>query len=446
MARLAWGVLASALSCSGCSDSAAPRPQLVVVVDTTAPIVSQLQADAELPNVAAIDTLRIDVLAGAPPETREIVAPAVESWPVSFGVAAEPKRSPVLVRLRAFRASLAGGGADPIAEVTIDRVVSLVPPAEGAARVRVTLDFGCIGTRPDFVTERTCIDFDLRSAPYGAAVEALDSAAPETRAGTSPLLPTSDCTTPAPKGTICIRGGFSVLGDPEATGLQASLFVDPVPLRPVLVAPFWLDATELTVGRMRELVEQGKAEVPADQEAGCTWDPSGKSDALPLNCIAEAEAAAVCAALGGTLPSEARWEHAARGRGRGSRFVWGDAAGTCCAASIGRNVGGCGSGIEPVASHTDTATCELADVTRDGVIDMNGSVSEHTLDVNLPYDHACWGGPGLRFEPGCADPYGVPVTRGGNWGSGFAAAQLATRAFRFDPVVQGVRCAYPGTP
>jgi formylglycine-generating enzyme required for sulfatase activity len=185
--------------------------------------------------------------------------------------------------------------------------------------------------------------------------------------------------------------------------------------------------------------------VPADQEPGCTWAPGGESDTLPLSCIAWQEALAVCTALGGSLPSEARWEHAARGRGRGSRFVWGDQAGTCCAASILRDQDACGAGIEPVGSHVDAdGSCGLADMSRDGVLDLNGSLSEHTLDANLPYDHACWGGSGLRVEPRCDDPSGVRVTRGGNWGSGFAAAQLAARPFRFDENAVGLRCAYPG--
>jgi hypothetical protein len=81
---------------------------------------------------------------------------------------------------------------------------------------------------------------------------------------------------------VCIPGGFGILGDYDAEGVDLSLTdvdVDPVPLRPVVVRPFLLDKTEFTVGRFRLLLLSGGvpatvtmpgAEDPAHNPF-CTW-------------------------------------------------------------------------------------------------------------------------------------------------------------------------------
>ena len=204
-----------------------------------------------------------------------------------------------------------------------------------------------------------------------------------------------------------------------------------------------MDRTEVTVARYRTLVDSSVA-VPPKTGGNCTWNVG--DDSLPVNCVSQEQAQAACAAWGGRLPSEAEWEHAANGRGQGNRFVWGNAPFECCASAVARLKDVCpGNGTAPVSSHTDATQCQgRADVTADGVVDLNGNVSELTLDGNRPYEHSCWGPIGVSLNPRCSDPSARPVTRGGNWGSGLLAALVTARGWGLSNEAIGFRCVYPG--
>ncbi|MEZ4221850.1 MAG: SUMF1/EgtB/PvdO family nonheme iron enzyme [Polyangiaceae bacterium] len=436
-----------ALSAAGCSNEAETRPQLVVEIDTTAPVVGQLLAQPELPLTGAIDTLRIDVLDGAPHETQLLVAPDATNWPVSFGIASEGITTPVLLRIRAFQSRLAepdafAEGSEPLPDASIDRIVELRPPRSGLETVRVTLDMGCFGVRPNLLERTTCIDWDQRTVAFDQGIEKVGGRTPS-RVGTSPIVRPVECQLPGPTDAVCIKGGFSLMGDPIGVGLSAEVFVDPFPRRPVVVSPFWMDRNEVTVARYRTLVDGGLVAAPQGGDF-CTWNAG--DEALPVNCVTEEQARAACAAWGGSLPSEAQWEHAARGRGQGYRFVWGDAPFDCCASAVARITTLCpGTGTAPIGSHTDASQCNgRADVTADGVIDLNGNVSEFTTDRNRPYEHPCWGPLGVSLNPSCDDSTAQVVTRGGNWGSGLLAALLTTRGWRISNRAIGFRCVYPG--
>jgi formylglycine-generating enzyme required for sulfatase activity len=230
------------------------------------------------------------------------------------------------------------------------------------------------------------------------------------------------------------------------------------------LAPYYLDETELTVGRMRRLVKAGmplgadeitrRSSDPTRFTAFCTWlgpdDPA--NDALPLNCVSYRAAARACEREGGSLPTEAEWEHAARGRGQRRTFPWGETETTCCIASVSRAPGSpaaCpGSGVEPAGSHP--AKCDgVGDVSRDGVLDMGGSLFELTRDKHLPYDDACWGGSGLLREPVCLSSVTSDHTqRGGSFSSGTHIALAALRGsssgeLAINDVDGGLRCRYP---
>lgn len=440
----------------GCSSQAAPRAQLVIVLDTDAPTVSQAENDPALSLDAAIDTLRIDFLKGADEKPLELVAPDDRDWPISFGVVAERKGS-VRLRVRAYRGSRVDAGhvldqgiADPPAPVTIDRVAEIeLDPSAGVKTVRITLHLACMGVGPDFVDRHTCIDENARAVPWTKGIETLDNAHVASHAGSSPLAREVPCQGTPPKGAVCIPGGFTLLGDPIADGLAADVFVDPVPQRPAVLSPFFMDKLEMTVGRYRALMSKVGGTPPStggDCTFSSTADPA--RDQLPLNCVSWKTAAATCADLGGSLPTEAQWEHAARGRGQGRRYVWGDEAPSCCSASIAKLAGCSLTGIEQVGSHTNPDSCGgTDDVSRDGVDDLAGSVSEDTLDAPKPYDDSCWGDTGPQRDPTCTAASGVShVTRGGNWASGSLAVLAAARAYAFAPEGIGFRCVYRAKP
>jgi formylglycine-generating enzyme required for sulfatase activity len=275
---------------------------------------------------------------------------------------------------------------------------------------------------------------------------------------------------PAAPGRVCVPGGMSILGDTALVGdSDGTSVLESVPLVPVVLSPYWLDETEMTVGAYRALRDGGRVGdggptaydpgAPPDAPAKyCTWTPApADHEALPLNCIDWASARAVCQALGGDLPTEAQWEHAARGRGQQDTYPWGNdppvtAAGepACDRASYARaSLSGAplecpaDPGAEPVKSHP-------ADRSRDGAFDLGGSLSEMVLDAARSYADPCWGGPGLRADPRCVD--GGPsspasaVLRGGSFlATSFflqAAVRRVANTTASPSPEAGFRCAY----
>ena len=467
-------LLMAAAALVTCSDEAPARAQLLIVLDTNAPVVGQLAGDAALSVDAAIDTVRIDIIddVGQPYDFRDFVAPDARDWPLSFGVAAGDFEGRTLrFRIRAFRGALVTPGSlrdvttvEPHPEVTIDRLVSLSLPSEGVRTVGILLDADCIGVPVKFtVPQTTCVSRETSRGDPHAGIATLE-APPPTRAGTWDRAREVPCSAAGSDGRVCVPGGYSVLGDLGLEGLSDNLLLDSVPLRPVYLEPYWMDVTEMTVGRYRALAAQGGLQgeppqfpIPSDTtRAGCTWlgVDVATNDNLPLTCINWASAREVCERFGGALPSEAQWEHASRGRGQQRDFPWGDDEPTCCAAALSRLWDPAVShecpdvGVPPVGSYAGREGCSSADVSRDGILDMAGSVSEHVADFFLPYDHPCWAGEGVLHNPVC-DVEGetnVRSARGGDWTSGLLTSLSALRGSALQSQAQGFRCVYPDAP
>ena len=385
------------LATLGCGD-AEVRPQWVLEVDTDAPLTGQLVSEPllpgpEIPAVAAIDTVVIEILgsAGDVIDQRETVAVDERDWPLSFGIV--PREEGTRIRIRAFRGQSAvpdsEGQLAPPPRLTIDRLVVLDPATEKET-LRVTLALGCMGRPPSFVSpERTCVDEDRPDelATAGLIASSVGSA---TRAGTAPWLAEEGCVGEPPPGTVCIPGGFDVLGDASLRGFEDILVVDAAPPLPVRISAVFMDRYEVSQGEVRGLYQAGlvTAAEPFDRDPNdpdqvyCNWlgvdDPS--RDEHPANCLGVTTAEAICAAKGGRLPTEAEWEHAARGRGRGHARPWGDADPTCCASKAAFPFCVGLAGTSPVDAHEAPVGCELADVTRDGVVGMAGNVGEVTQD------------------------------------------------------------------
>lgn len=453
---------------TGCAGDAPPRPQLVVIVDTDAPTVGQLTVSPQLAAAAAVDSVRVDIIR----DDREVVdfrdftVPDPRDWPLSFGVVSEAGgKALVRLRVRAFRASLAHRGTlagsttvEPPPSLTIDRLVEIPLPSSSVATVRVVLSAVCIGALPSFEPPlSTCIDDARRAGNPADGVET--NAAGVSLAGTASFVAETACTSESPAGATCIPGGVGVVGDDQLDGVEESA-AGTSPPRPVSIAPFHMDKTEVTVGRYRALLARNLVhgvptkKTPADSLLKeCTWvDAASKnSESFPLNCVSHADAASACAALGGRLPSEAEWEYAARGRGLARRFPWGDGAVECCTASVGRTtidgVAECsGTGVEPVMAHVDPTSCHgNADVSRDGVFDLGGSVAEATADQGVSLHDPCWTGPGVVQNPVCNDTTLPPgsFARGGDWASGsFFAASAFRRTAKMPSTTVGFRCVY----
>jgi formylglycine-generating enzyme required for sulfatase activity len=459
------------------------------VVDTDAHVTGELATHADVSQDSAIDTLRVEVLDDRNSEVDSftLVVADPNVWPLSFGIAASPSfGSEVRVRLRAFQALFAASGTtangaatlDPAAEVTIDRLIAVPVPTSGVQTVRVTLQTDCMGTASGFGSPlKSCLDAGHLAGDPHAGLDTSGDALPSSVGTWAQALAVPCRATPKDR-QICIPGGFFILGDLYAVGAQQLLEAfEPVPLHPVLVSPFHLDEYEYTVGDFRALVAAGTFTAdtgtmptfatPSDPfNQFCAWlGPDDAShDSFPLNCVPYATAQTLCALAGGSLPTEAQWEYAARGRGQRRLYPWGAGEPGCCSASLNR-LGAppafpmmcSGMGLEPVGSHPLSSSCSAVasgqssptgDMTRDGVYDMAGSVSEALADSADPFTSPCWTTAAILHDPSCNDPAAPFGERGSNWNAGTGTALLALRndySGAGSPT-SGFRCAYADAP
>jgi formylglycine-generating enzyme required for sulfatase activity len=212
----------------------------------------------------------------------------------------------------------------------------------------------------------------------------------------------------------------------------------------VTVSDFELDRTEVPVRRYARCVAAGACSPPAFPASDARYD----RPELPVTHVTWDDAQAYCKWVGGRLPTEAEWEHAATGRA-GHVFPWGDLYNPHLA-----NHGSLADdetdardgfvGLAPIGSFPDGATRDT------GLLDMAGNAAEWVFDF---YDRDT---DGLGY-PGAAvvdpkgptsSPYGH-VIRGGSYRTGAHTLRAAARRFAFlagAPATQsrdiGFRCAY----
>lgn len=457
---LAWLGLAA-----GCNEPE-ERPQVVVHVDMDMLLVSQL--DETTSAAAVLDTLRIEVLAAdrSVLDVRQVAIGSTEDLPFSFGIASELGEQ-VHVRVRAFRAALATAGQtitaaspdpvallDPPSLLTVDRVLTVAMPALGVEHVNVVLHGECMGIPPSFGEAEiaTCVDDPgRRDASTGGVAS---GAKEETDAGTWWRSTTLPCNGTPPVGTRCVPGGLSIIGDPLFVA-RNELEYDAVPARMTFLSPMFMDETEMTVGMLRKLIGAGYAGPlpdPKEPDDGadqyCSFDPGSAAD-LPLNCVSKETATALCAARGGFVPTEAQWDHAARGRGGRRVFPWGSELPDCCTATFGRSPGaGCdGTGPLPVKTHMGSDSCD-ADVSRDGIADLAGSLAELTRDAIGTYDDDCWhtSESAISEDPICEDD-DLSIARGASWAMPVGDVPLPIRrSFSSSDSSYGFRCVFEATP
>ena len=96
---------------------------------------------------------------------------------------------------------------------------------------------------------------------------------------------------------------------------------DDEPARKISVNPFSMDEAEVTNQRYAAFVKATKHRAPFNWRDGKV--PEGK-EKHPVADVSWDDAAAFCAYDEKRLPTEAEWEHAARGKQEGKMYPWGD--------------------------------------------------------------------------------------------------------------------------
>lgn len=150
------------------------------------------------------------------------------------------------------------------------------------------------------------------------------------------------------------------------------------PVHEVVVGPFEISKTLVTVEQYAECVVKGKCSLPgtgknSNAGANCNWGKEGRQF-HPVNCVTWAQARQYAKFKGARLPTEAEWEFAATGGGQAQKYPWGSQPPTCARAVMDQGGPGCGTGgTMPVCS-------KPAGNTAQGLCDMAGNVSQWMED------------------------------------------------------------------
>ena len=228
-----------------------------------------------------------------------------------------------------------------------------------------------------------------------------------------------------------------------SSALDRSALNDEKPQHNVYLDAFWIDQTEVTVAQFRTFSQatgyltlaetRGWADAWVERAGewqvvrGADWQhPFGSGSTTeadqPVVQIAWADATAYCAWVGGSLPTEAQWEKAARGTD-GRIFPWGNLFdGTLlnyCDASCTYGDSSFDDGypfMAPVRSYP-------AGTSPYGALDMAGNVWEWTADrYNAGYYAES---PGIN--PAGPENGGNRVLRGGSWNHDRYGMRAASR-------------------
>ena len=178
---------------------------------------------------------------------------------------------------------------------------------------------------------------------------------------------------------ISIPGGSFTMGEGDEA-------------HPVTLAPFTIQEHEVTNGEYRRFLSRSQPGLKHNYEA---------AQDLPVVEVTWYDAMAYAAWLGGSLPTEAQWEFAARGT-TGRKYPWGEPAPECGRA----NFKGCEpDGLKPVKTVRDEGK------TPEGVYDLAGNVWEWCRDWFAEYPR------GEQRNPLGPPSGSARVSRGGSFHS-----------------------------
>jgi formylglycine-generating enzyme required for sulfatase activity len=205
----------------------------------------------------------------------------------------------------------------------------------------------------------------------------------------------------------------------------------------VTLSDFELDRTEVPVRRYARCVAVGVCPPPSYPSGDGRYD----LPELPVTHVRWEDAVTYCAWAGGRLPTEAEWEHAARGRA-GRTFPWGELYNPHLAnhgawADDPTDARDGFVGLAPIGSFPDGATAS-------GLLDMAGNAAEWVWDwYDRDDDGYGYGRAAVANPKGPAyGPLGH-VIRGGSYREAAHWLRTAARRAWPNPAREvGFRCAY----
>ena len=232
--------------------------------------------------------------------------------------------------------------------------------------------------------------------------------------------------------TIC--GGSFSMGNRLGRGES-----DEHPQHRVAVRHLEILQSEVTVAQYIGCVDDGACEPWPDSTeipSRCSYDEDGELD-HPMNCVDWGMAGAFCAWAGGSLPSEAQWEFAARSRGQDRTYPWGEADPSCELLQMHEE--------DCCGMDTTCPVCSFpAGQTDQGLCDMSGNIFEWTAD----WYHNSYVASPRNATPWVEPAYTLRTMRGGAIGSG-VGYRVRNRTYH-DPEFfysgMGVRCVREWTP
>ena len=226
------------------------------------------------------------------------------------------------------------------------------PPARFTLMVGLLLLGGCEHGRRD--TPRTATESPSSSASTAALRGSAKAAAPDAAA---PM--------------VVIAGGvFSMRDTERRRGVDIVVHAP----KKTSVAPFTLDATEVTAGSYMGCVTAQACPPPRPQDRDdplCTGLRPGYEH-HPMTCVDWSQATAYCAAQSKRLPTEVEWEYAARGGQADASFPWGNPPPVrqLCWFSTQKGLESCPVGSFPLESL--------------GTYDLAGNIEEWTATAEEP--------------------------------------------------------------
>jgi formylglycine-generating enzyme required for sulfatase activity len=474
-----WLVLLHSL---GCSSDLPPLGQVLLHVDTDAPVPLGPEENSDPSDPPPLfDRLRFDVYGGRT-VSRDFAVTRGQFLHegVSIGVLSAPTES-LLVRVRLYRRDFGEQGEPPGRTVLESWVSVPAPPSDGLVDYHVFLSAEDVGQPRGTLDE-----------PIAAA----QGKPPLSRAGGWARARRVACDDePRSAGEIrevCVPGGAYWMGHTRVPG-ERDRRDTPAP-RLVEMSPFFIDATEVTVGAFRRWFIQRHGSSPrtgdpalwtggvgpANPSLPTYWcslssDEDARREDLPLNCISFARAREYCQTrdprrTGSDLPTEAQLEYAASAL-EGRLHVWGNDEPSCADAVYARSgvaasddvfPGDCrSSATATVRAGPEVPGTGLRDRIFDRpveLVDLAGNLAELVRDDWNAQREPCWL-PALLTDPLCSvhSVDGVPrrVIRGGSWGSEPHELRAAYRAsapdvFKWGTNLEtnlgpfiGFRCARP---